>query len=87
MEIGGNKRGLFLITYIFFWNFLNLLLTISLAKDHFRKHGWADTAGNNEKFTQKYQSRGAELYRQLIDQEAKGTSSSASKGFVKYNCY
>lgn len=55
------------------------------AKDYFRKHGWADTEGSHEKFTQKYQSRGAELYRQLIDQEARGTSSSASKGsFSQY---
>lgn len=54
------------------------------AKDHFRKHGWAENSGSNETFKQKYNSRGAELYRELLDKEAKGSSGQSSGSFSQY---
>lgn len=48
----------------------------NLAKEYFRKHGWAESSQNShEKFNQKYNSRAAEQYRQEIDHEARGNSS------------
>jgi len=44
------------------------------AKEFFRKHGWGDISKDESKITQKYKSKGAELYRQLLDDEARGNT-------------
>jgi len=56
------------------------------AKDYFRKQGWAESsATTSEKFTQKYNSRAAQQYRELLANEARGNSSSPQSGsFAQY---
>lgn len=55
------------------------------AKEFFRKHGWGELSESDQaKIQRKYNSRGAEMYRELIDKEARGDTGSAKGTFSSY---
>mmetsp|Transcript_8968 Transcript_8968/g.37006 ORF Transcript_8968/g.37006 Transcript_8968/m.37006 type:complete len:406 (+) Transcript_8968:143-1360(+) len=55
------------------------------AKEFFRKHGWGEMSESDQaKIQRKYNSRGAEQYRELIDKEAKGEKGGSKGTFSSY---